>query len=122
MEIEIYRDFVQQMKTKYGQYTIADLAIYYRAAENPQPAHLAGEELIPDILDMYFAYDGPKYVVAEGTKPLRYTERYFSRLIYPARLPGKTVLFVLSSEQQEAYEAVATSIINDINQFKRKVA
>ena len=61
-------------------------------------------------------------IVAEGSKPLRFTDRYFSRLVYPTRVPGQTLLFVFSSEQHEAYEAIASSIVTDIAAFKERIA
>ena len=101
MDIQIYQDFARQMVTKYGQAAIADLAIYYTTPATEKPVHLTGEELVPELLEQYFLYDGPKYIVAEGSKPLRFTDRYFSRLVYPTRVPGQTILFVFSSEQHE---------------------
>ena len=108
------------MVTKYGQAAIADLAIYYTTPATEKPVHLTGEELVPELLEQYFLYDGPKYIVAEGSKPLRFTDRYFSRLVYPTRVPGQTILFVFSSEQHEAYETIASSIVTDIAAFKEK--
>ncbi len=84
--------------------------------------HLTGEELVPELLEQYFLYDGPKYIVAEGSKPLRFTDRYFSRLVYPTRVPGQTILFVFSSEQHEAYETIASSVVTDIAAFKERIA
>ena len=122
MDIQIYQDFAWQMVTKYGQAAIADLAIYYTTPATEKPVHLTGEELVPELLEQYFLYDGPKYIVAEGSKPLRFTDRYFSRLVYPTRVPGQTLLFVFSSEQHEAYEAIASSIVTDIAAFKERIA
>lgn len=122
MDIQIYQDFARQMVTKYGQAAIADLAIYYTTPATEKPVHLTGEELVPELLEQYFLYDGPKYIVAEGSKPLRFTDRYFSRLVYPTRVPGQTILFVFSSEQHEAYEAIASSIVTDIAAFKERIA
>ena len=122
MDIQIYQDFARQMVTKYGQAAIADLAIYYTTPATEKPVHLTGEELVPELLEQYFLYDGPKYIVAEGSKPLRFTDRYFSRLVYPTRVPGQTLLFVFSSEQHEAYEAIASSIVTDIAAFKDRIA
>ena len=122
MDIQIYQDFARQMVTKYGQAEIADLAIYYTTPATEKPVHLTGEELVPELLEQYFLYDGPKYIVAEGSKPLRFTDRYFSRLVYPTRVPGQTLLFVFSSEQHEAYEAIASSIVTDIAAFKERIA
>ena len=122
MDIQIYQDFARQMVTKYGQAAIADLAIYYTTPATEKPVHLTGEELVPELLEQYFLYDGPKYIVAEGSKPLRCTDRYFSRLVYPTRVPGQTLLFVFSSEQHEAYEAIASSIVTDIAAFKERIA
>ena len=122
MDIQIYQDFARQMVTKYGQAAIADLAIYYTTPATEKPVHLTGEELVPELLEQYFLYDGPKYIVAEGSKPLRFTDRYFSRLVYPTRVPGQTLLFVFSSEQHEAYEAIASSIVTDIAAFKQRIA
>jgi len=122
MDIQIYQDFARQMVTKYGQAAIADLAIYYTTPATEKPVHLTGEELVPELLEQYFLYDGPKYIVAEGSKPLRFTDRYFSRLVYPTRVPGQTLLFVFSSEQHEAYEAIASSIVTDIAAFKERIA
>ena len=122
MDIQIYQDFARQMVTKYGQAGIADLAIYYTTPATEKPVHLTGEELVPELLEQYFLYDGPKYIVAEGSKPLRFTDRYFSRLVYPTRVPGQTLLFVFSSEQHEAYEAIASSIVTDIAAFKERIA
>ena len=122
MDIQIYQDFARQMVTKYGQAAIADLAIYYNTPATEKPVHLTGEELVPELLEQYFLYDGPKYIVAEGSKPLRFTDRYFSRLVYPTRVPGQTLLFVFSSEQHEAYEAIASSIVTDIAAFKERIA
>ena len=122
MDIQIYQDFARQMVTKYGQAAIADLAIYYATPATEKPVHLTGEELVPELLEQYFLYDGPKYIVAEGSKPLRFTDRYFSRLVYPTRVPGQTILFVFSSEQHEAYEAIASSIVTDIAAFKERIA
>ena len=121
MDIQIYHDFVRQMVTKYGQAAIADLAIYYTTPATEKPVHLTGEELVPELLEQYFLYDGPKYIVAEGSKPLRFTDRYFSRLVYPTRVPGQTILFVFSSEQHEAYETIASSIVTDISAFKERI-
>ena len=75
MDIQIYQDFARQMVTKYGQAAIADLAIYYTTPATEKPVHLTGEELGPELLEQYFRYDGPKYIVAEGSKPLRFTDR-----------------------------------------------
>lgn len=122
MDIQIYQDFARQMVTKYGQAAIADLAIYYTTPATEKPVHLTGEELVPELLEQYFLYDGPKYIVAEGSKSLRFTDRYFSRLVYPTRVPGQTLLFVFSSEQHEAYEAIASSIVTDIAAFKERIA
>ena len=122
MDIQIYQDFARQMVTKYGQAAIADLAIYYTTPATEKPVHLTGEELVLELLEQYFLYDGPKYIVAEGSKPLRFTDRYFSRLVYPTRVPGQTILFVFSSEQHEAYEAIASSIVTDIAAFKERIA
>ena len=122
MDIQIYQDFARQMVTKYGQAAIADLEIYYTTPATEKPVHLTGEELVPELLEQYFLYDGPKYIVAEGSKPLRFTDRYFSRLVYPTRVPGQTLLFVFSSEQHEAYEAIASSIVTDIAAFKERIA
>ena len=122
MDIQIYQDFARQMVTKYGQAAIADLAIYYTTPATEKPVHLTGEELVPELLEQYFLYDGPKYIVAEGSKPLRFTDRYFSRLVYPTRVPGQTLLFVFSSEQHEAYETIASSIVTDIAAFKERIA
>ena len=122
MDIQIYQDFARQMVTKYGQAAIADLAIYYTTPATEKPVHLTGEELVPELLEQYFLYDGPKYIVAEGSKPLRFTDRYFSRLVYPTRVPGQTLVFVFSSEQHEAYEAIASSIVTDIAAFKERIA
>ena len=122
MDIQIYQDFARQMVTKYGQAAIADLAIYYTTPATEKPVHLTGEELVPELLEQYFLYDGPKYIVAEGSKPLRFTDRYFSRLVYPTRVPGQTLLFVFSTEQHEAYEAIASSIVTDIAAFKERIA
>ena len=122
MDIQIYQDFARQMVTKYGQAAIADLAIYYTTPATEKPVHLTGEELVPELLEQYFLYDGPKYIVAEGSKPLRFTDRYFSRLVYPTRVPGQTLLFVFSSVQHEAYEAIASSIVTDIAAFKERIA
>ena len=122
MDIQIYQDFARQMVTKYGQAAIANLAIYYTTPATEKPVHLTGEELVPELLEQYFLYDGPKYIVAEGSKPLRFTDRYFSRLVYPTRVPGQTLLFVFSSEQHEAYEAIASSIVTDIAAFKERIA
>ena len=122
MDIQMYQDFARQMVTKYGQAAIADLAIYYTTPATEKPVHLTGEELVPELLEQYFLYDGPKYIVAEGSKPLRFTDRYFSRLVYPTRVPGQTLLFVFSSEQHEAYEAIASSIVTDIAAFKERIA
>ena len=122
MDIQIYQDFARQMVTKYGQAAIADLAIYYTTPATEKPVHLTGEELVPELLEQYFLYDGPKYIVAEGSKPLRFTDRYFSRLVYPTRVPGQTLLFVFSSEQHEAYEAIASSVVTDIAAFKERIA
>ena len=122
MDIQIYQDFARQMVTKYGQTAIADLAIYYTTPATEKPVHLTGEELVQELLEQYFLYDGPKYIVAEGSKPLRFTDRYFSRLVYPTRVPGQTLLFVFSSEQHEAYEAIASSIVTDIAAFKERIA
>ena len=122
MDIQIYQDFARQMVTKYGQAAIAHLAIYYTTPATEKPVHLTGEELVPELLEQYFLYDGPKYIVAEGSKPLRFTDRYFSRLVYPTRVPGQTLLFVFSSEQHEAYEAIASSIVTDIAAFKERIA
>ena len=122
MDIQIYQDFARQMVTKYGQAAIADLAIYCTTPATEKPVHLTGEELVPELLEQYFLYDGPKYIVAEGSKPLRFTDRYFSRLVYPTRVPGQTLLFVFSSEQHEAYEAIASSIVTDIAAFKERIA
>ena len=122
MDIQIYQDFARQMVTKYGQAAIADLAIYYTTPATEKPVHLTGEELVPELLEQYFLYDGPKYIIAEGSKPLRFTDRYFSRLVYPTRVPGQTLLFVFSSEQHEAYEAIASSIVTDIAAFKERIA
>lgn len=122
MDIQIYQDFARQMVTKYGQAAIADLAIYYTTPATEKPVHLTGEELVPELLEQYFLYDGPKYIVAEGSKPLRFTDRYFSRLVYPTRVPGQTILFVFSSEQHEAYETIASSIVTDIAAFKERIA
>lgn len=122
MDIQIYQDFARQMVTKYGQAAIADLAIYYTTPATEKPVHLTGEELVPELLEQYFLYDGPKYIIAEGSKPLRFTDRYFSRLVYPTRVPGQTILFVFSSEQHEAYEAIASSIVTDIAAFKERIA
>ena len=121
MDIQIYQDFARQMVTKYGQAAIADLAIYYTTPATEKPVHLTGEELVPELLEQYFLYDGPKYIVAEGSKPLRFTDRYFSRLVYPTRVPGQTILFVSSSEQHEAYETIASSIVTDISAFKERI-
>lgn len=122
MDIQIYQDFARQMVTKYGQAAIADLAIYYTTPATEKPVHLTGEELVPELLEQYFLYDGPKYIVAEGSKPLRFTDRYFSRLVYPTCVPGQTILFVFSSEQHEAYETIASSIVTDIAAFKERIA
>lgn len=122
MDIQIYQDFARQMVTKYGQAAIADLAIYYTTPATEKPVHLTGEELVPELLEQYFLYDGPKYIVAEGSKPLRFTDRYFSRLVYPTRVPGQTILFVFSSEQHEAYETIASSVVTDIAAFKERIA
>ena len=122
MDIQIYQDFARQMVTKYGQAAIADLAIYYTTPATEKPVHLTGEELVPELLEQYILYDGAKYIVAVGSKPLSYSDRYFSRLVYPTRVPGQTLLFVFSSEQHEAYEAIASSIVTDIAAFKERIA
>lgn len=117
METKIFVDFAEQLKDRYRS-TAA--TIYYRVGAGA-PVLMAGDELPPEVLETYFDYSGPKYIVSESAMPIKNTDTYFSRFVFGTKAGGVTLLFVLSTEQRAAYDDNAGDIVNDIMAFKEKV-